>query len=88
MVNFVVLTFFIGFFVFSNVNLASTLGISTYAAKKVIDIIDTFSTIATIISIIISIITAVIGTGAITAGFVAIAKKMIKKYGKKYATMW
>ncbi|WP_442914811.1 uberolysin/carnocyclin family circular bacteriocin [Marinitoga sp. 1197] len=75
---------FIVFFVFSPLNLASMLGISTYAAKKVIDIIDTFSTIATIISIV----TAIIGTEAITAGIVAVAKKMIKKYGKKYATMW
>ena len=33
---------------FASMNLASMLGISTYAAKKVIDIIDAVSTIATI----------------------------------------
>ncbi|AEX84979.1 circular bacteriocin, circularin A/uberolysin family [Marinitoga piezophila KA3] len=81
---FITLSLFSVFFTFSSINLASMLGISKHAAEKVIDIIDTFSTVTTIISII----TAVIGAGAITAGLVAVAKKMIKKYGKRYATMW
>ncbi|SFU43940.1 circular bacteriocin, circularin A/uberolysin family [Clostridium sp. DSM 8431] len=68
----------------SSIGLASTLGISSYAAKKVIDIIDAVSTVATIISLA----TAVIGAGAISAAIVATAKKMIKKYGKKYAAAW
>ncbi|RBP35551.1 uberolysin/carnocyclin family circular bacteriocin [Garciella nitratireducens] len=69
---------------FASVNLASMLGISTVAAKKVIDIIDTASTVATIISLI----GVIVGVGGITAGLVTTAKAMIKKYGKKYATMW
>lgn len=68
----------------SSMGLASTLGLSSYAAKKVIDIIDTVSTIATIISLA----AVVVGAGALSAGIVATAKKMIKKYGKKYASAW
>jgi circularin A/uberolysin family circular bacteriocin len=67
-----------------NAELASTLGISTAAAKKAIDIIDAASTIASIISLI-GIVT---GAGAISYAIVATAKTMIKKYGKKYAAAW
>ncbi len=69
---------------FAETGLTSMLGISACAAKKLIDIIDTFTTVA----MIISLVSAIIGAGAISAALVAAAKKMIKKYGKKYATMW
>lgn len=65
-------------------SLASMLGISSYAAKKCIDIISTVSDIATIISLC----AAVIGAGLVTTAIVAVAKKMIVKYGKTYATAW
>lgn len=71
-------------FCFSGMGLASMLGISTVAATKIINIIDTFSTVA----MIISLIGAIVGAGAVSAALVATAKKMIKKYGKKFATMW
>ena len=64
--------------------LTANLGISSYAAKKVIDIINTGSAVATIISIV----AAVVGGGLITAGIVATAKSLIKKYGAKYAAAW
>lgn len=64
--------------------LTANLGISSYAAKKVIDIINTGSAVATIISIV----AAVVGGGLITAGIVATAKSLIKKYGVKYAASW
>ena len=69
---------------FSGVGLASMLGISSAAALKVIDIIDTVSTIATIISLV----AVIVGAGAVSTAIVAAAKKMIKKYGKKYAAAW
>ncbi len=69
---------------FSGVGLASMLGISSAAALKVIDIIDTVSTIATIISLV----AVIVGAGAISTAIIATAKKMIKKYGKKYAAAW
>ncbi len=71
-------------FCFSGMGLASMLGITTAAATKVINIIDTFSTIA----LIISLIGVIVGAGAVSTALVATAKKMIKKYGKKYAIMW
>ncbi len=74
---------FAGFFVGVPM-LSANIGISSYAAKKVIDIINTGSTVATIISIV----AAVVGGGLITAGIVATAKSLIKKYGTKYAAAW
>ncbi|EHM34803.1 Hypothetical protein EfmE4453_2321, partial [Enterococcus faecium E4453] len=74
---------FAGFFVGVPM-LSANIGISSYAAKKVIDIINTGSTVATIISIV----AAVVGGGLITAGIVATAKSLIKKYGAKYAAAW
>ena len=71
-------------FCFSGMGLASMLGVSTLVASKIIDVIDTVSTIA----MIISLIGAIVGAGAVSAALVATAKKMIKKYGKKFATMW
>lgn len=68
----------------SSAGLVTMLGISKTAADKVIDIIDAGSTVATIISIAAS----VVGTGVITAGVIATAKSLIKKYGKKYAAAW
>lgn len=64
--------------------LTANLGISSYAAKKVIDIINTGSAVATIIALV----TTVVGGGLITAGIVATAKSLIKKYGAKYAAAW
>lgn len=64
--------------------LTANLGISSYAVKKVIDIINTGSAVATIIALV----TAVVGGGLITAGIVATAKSLIKKYGAKYAAAW
>lgn len=68
----------------ASIGLASMLGISSAAALKVIDIIDTVSTIATVLSLI----AAVVGAGVVSAAIVATAKKMIAKYGKKYAAAW
>lgn len=64
--------------------LASMLGITTAVATKVINIIDTASTVV----MIISLVGVIVGAGGISAALVATAKKMIKKYGKKYAIMW
>lgn len=71
-------------FSFTSMGLASMLGISSVAAGKVITIIDSVSTVA----LIISLVATIIGAGAISTAIVATAKKMISKYGKKYATMW
>ncbi|MDO4605292.1 MAG: uberolysin/carnocyclin family circular bacteriocin [Helcococcus sp.] len=67
-----------------DVNLTSTLGISAYAAKKIIDIISTASTIWSIVGIV----AAVVGTGAIGVGILATAKTLVKKYGKAWAAAW
>ncbi|MGX9290931.1 uberolysin/carnocyclin family circular bacteriocin [Bacillus sp. A015] len=64
--------------------LTSTLGISTVAAKKAIDIIDSASTVLSIISLL----GVVTGAGAIGYGIIVAAKAMSKKYGKKYAAFW
>ena len=68
----------------STVGLASMLPISAAAAKKVIDIIDAGSTIATIVSLV----AAVVGAGVVSTGIIATAKALIKKYGKRYAAAW
>ncbi|TGY87130.1 circular bacteriocin, circularin A/uberolysin family [Petralouisia muris] len=60
------------------------LGVSTVAATRIINIIDTGSTILTIISLI----GVVAGVGALSYGFVVAAKAMIKKVGKKLAIVW
>lgn len=64
--------------------LASMLGISSAAAMKVINIINAASTVATIASLV----GTVVGAGLISAGIVAAAKAMIKKYGASYAAAW
>ncbi len=64
--------------------LAANLGISSYGAKKIIDVINTGSSIMTVISIA----SAVVGGGVVTAGVVASAKAMVKKYGAKRAAAW
>lgn len=74
----------LGALMFTTPNLASTLGISSYAAKKAIDIISAAGNVVAIIGLI----GAVTGAGAIGAGLVFTAKTMIKKYGKKYAAAW
>jgi circularin A/uberolysin family circular bacteriocin len=69
---------------FVGVNLATMLGITTKAASKIINVIDAVSTVA----MIISLVTAIVGAGVVTEVIVATAKKMVKKYGKKYAAAW
>lgn len=71
-------------FNFVDVNLASTLGISSYASKKVIDIISAAGTIWSIVGIV----AAVVGTGGIGVGVLVAAKVLAKKYGKKWAAAW
>ena len=60
------------------------LGVTSVAATRIINIIDTGSTIVTIISLI----GVVAGVGALSYGFVVAAKAMIKKVGKKLAIAW
>ncbi|MCD8915294.1 uberolysin/carnocyclin family circular bacteriocin [Staphylococcus simulans] len=64
--------------------LASTLGVSSYAAKKAIDIIAAAGDVMAIIGLI----GVVTGAGAIGAGLLWTAKRLIVKYGKKYAAAW
>ena len=64
--------------------LASTLGVSNYAAKKAIDIISTAGNVAAIVGLI----GAVTGAGVIGVGILYTAKRLIKRFGKKYATAW
>lgn len=65
-------------------NLAANLGISTAVATKIINIIDTYSNIATIVSLI----GVILGYGVVSTALVATAKKLISKYGKGYAATW
>jgi len=65
-------------------NLTSNLGISTYAATKVIDILSAAGTVSAIIGIVV----AVIGGGAIGVAILESAKALAKRYGKKYAVAW
>jgi circularin A/uberolysin family circular bacteriocin len=69
---------------FGLVQLAANLGISTYAAKQIIDIILTLSDIA----LILSLIAAIVGAGVVTAGIVSLAKRLALRYGKQYAIAW
>ncbi|WP_057914092.1 uberolysin/carnocyclin family circular bacteriocin [Peribacillus muralis] len=64
--------------------LAANLGISTAVAGKIITVIDTYSTIATIVSLA----SIIVGYGVISTALVITAKKVISKYGKGYATTW
>lgn len=64
--------------------LAANLGISTAVAGKIITIIDTYSTIATIVSLA----GVILGYGVVSTALVITAKKIISKYGKGYATTW
>lgn len=72
------------FLVLATPNLASTLGISSYAAKKAIDIIAAAGDVAAIVGLI----AAITGAGAIGTGILWTAKSLIKKYGKGYAASW
>lgn len=69
---------------FAGTGLASMLGVSTVVATRIINIIDTASTVA----MIISLISVIVGAGVVSTALVATAKKMISKYGKKFAAMW
>ena len=63
--------------------LANTLGVNIYAAKRAIDIIATAGNVAAI-----GLIGAVTGAGVIGAGILFTAKRLIKRFGKKYAASW
>lgn len=64
--------------------LANTLGVNIYAAKSAIDIIATAGNVAAIVGLI----GAVTGAGVIGAGILFTAKRLIKRFGKKYAASW
>ncbi|HDH4185525.1 TPA: uberolysin/carnocyclin family circular bacteriocin [Staphylococcus aureus] len=64
--------------------LTSTLGVSTFAAKRAIDIIAAAGNVAAIVGLV----GAVTGAGIIGAGILFTAKKLIKHYGKGYAAAW
>lgn len=81
---FLLLTVFTGAFLFVAPDLTSTLGISAYAAKKVIDIISAASSVAAVVGII----AAVVGGGGIGVAVLSTAKALVKKYGKAYAAAW
>ncbi|HDL6578102.1 TPA: uberolysin/carnocyclin family circular bacteriocin, partial [Enterococcus faecalis] len=63
-------------------HLTSTLGISTYAAKKVIDIISAAGSVWSVVGIV----AAVVGGGGIGAAILVTAKSFVKRYGKAFAT--
>lgn len=69
---------------FCTTGVVAQLGVSTAAATKIINIINTGSTILSIISIL----GVVVGAGAVSYAFVVAAKAMIKKVGKKLAITW
>ncbi|AVQ37122.1 circular bacteriocin, circularin A/uberolysin family [Staphylococcus kloosii] len=60
-----------------------TLGVSSYAARRAIDIIAAVNVAA-----IVGLIGAVTGAGVIGAGILFTAKRLIKRFGKKYAASW
>lgn len=80
----VVASILVLFVLFGVSGLTAQLGVSTVAATRIINIIDTGSSILTIISVI----GVVVGAGALSYGFVVAAKAMIKKVGKKLAIAW
>ncbi|MEM8535479.1 MAG: uberolysin/carnocyclin family circular bacteriocin [Chloroflexota bacterium] len=69
---------------FGFANLAANLGITTAAATRAIQIIDTASNIA----LIVSLLAVIFGAGVITTGLVITAKYVIRRFGKKYAIAW
>lgn len=64
--------------------LTTQLGITTTAAKRIFNIIDTGSSILTIISLI----GVVAGVGLLSYGFITAAKAMAKKVGRNLAITW
>lgn len=75
---------FLNLHVFSIVNLTTTLGINTYAAKRVIDIVSTAGTVYAVVGIV----AAVVGGGGIGVAILASAKGLAQKYGKAAAAAW
>lgn len=75
---------FLNLHVFSIVNLTTTLGINTYAAKRVIDIVSTAGTVYAVVGIV----AAVVGGGGIGVAILASAKALAQKYGKAAAAAW
>ncbi len=69
---------------YQSAQLASTLGIGTYAARRVIDIVSAAGTVYAVIGII----AAVVGGGGIGVALVATAKALVKRYGRAFATAW
>ena len=68
----------------ASTNCVSMLGVSAYAAKKVIDIVSKLSTAAAVISIIAT----VVASGGVGVVFVAATKSMLKRYAKKVVIAW
>lgn len=75
---------FLNLHVFSIVNLTTTLGINTYAAKRVIDIVSTAGTVYAVVGIV----AAVVGGGGMGVAILASAKALAQKYGKAAAAAW
>lgn len=71
------------FFDFNESWINKTLGVSSYAARRAIDIIAAVNVAA-----IVGLIGAVTGAGVIGAGILFTAKRLIKRFGKKYAASW
>lgn len=67
---------------FSGAMLVTTLGISSRAAYKAIDIVSSAGTIWSIIGLI----GVAVGSGEI--GILFTAKALVKKFGKRYAVAW
>jgi len=65
-------------------NLISTLGISSYAATKIIDIVATAGSVYSIIGIV----AAVIGSAGFGVALLVTARSLIKTYGKQFAKAW
>ncbi|WP_208559379.1 uberolysin/carnocyclin family circular bacteriocin [Marinilactibacillus kalidii] len=82
--TFILTAVLMGMFFFVAPELTSTLGISAYASKKIIDIISAASSVAAVVGII----AAVVGGGGIGVGILATAKALVKRYGKAYAAAW
>jgi circularin A/uberolysin family circular bacteriocin len=61
--------------------LASTLGVSSYAARRAIDIIATAGNVAAIVGLV----GAVTGAGAIGAGILFTVKRLVRTFGKIYS---
>ncbi|NQO19229.1 circular bacteriocin, circularin A/uberolysin family [Streptococcus suis] len=69
---------------YQSAQLASTLGINAYAAKKVIDIVSAAGTVYAVVGVV----AAIVGGGGIGVALLASAKALAKRYGKSAAAAW